>query len=600
LREPSEFGDDWKAPTDYRDRTPTRRDSEIGRQIAQIDFCASHDKAAHTPNGTKRMKLGMAQINTTVGDFEGNLTRVRDALDTAREAKLDLVVFPEQALPGYPAEDLLERRDFVTAAEAALAEVCSMSRGHPSAIIIGTLMPTESERGKPVYNSAVWIVDGSVRHVQHKTLLPTYDVFDEWRYFQPGEAHQVFEYKGRRVGLAICEDVWNDSSYWANRRYEIDPVEKLVEAGADLLLVVSASPFSLGRREFRYRMLDNLCRRWEVDLVYVNLVGGNTSLVFDGSSLALSKTGQLLGCGAPFSEDLTIVDLESPVSVAKTAEDSVAECYEALVLGTRDYLGKTGFKKSVIGLSGGIDSTLTAVIARDAIGAENVIGVSMPSRYSSEGSETDARDLAERLGIEFHRLPIESMFTAALETVKPVFGDRPMDVTEENLQARARGQLLMAISNKLGALLLTTGNKSELAVGYCTLYGDMCGGLAVISDVPKTLVYRVCRYVNRSEEVIPQSVIDKPPSAELRPDQKDSDSLPDYGVLDAILEAYIEEGLGIDAIVEKGFSRNLVRDIVRKVDLNEYKRQQAAPGLRITSKAFGPGRRFPIVQRFEP
>lgn len=546
------------------------------------------------------MKCAMAQINTTVGDFEGNLARVRESFSRAKDVGADVVVFPEQTLPGYPAEDLLERGDFLAATEDALEAVCELSRGCSTAILIGTLTGTGLKDGKPVYNSAVWIEDGEVRHQQHKTLLPTYDVFDEGRYFQPAEEHGVFDFRGRRVGIAICEDAWNDPSYWSRRLYPVDPVERFCAAGADLLVVLSASPFSVGRRESRLRMLESLARGRQIDLAFVNLVGGNTTLVFDGNSVALSRRGELLGSGAAFGEDFQVVDFGNPRAREYNAPDSVAEAYQALVLGTRDYLGKTGFKKAVIGLSGGVDSSLTAVVARDAIGAENVIGVSMPSRYSSEGSRTDASLLAERLGIKFHTLPIEDIFGAALETLEPVFGDLPHDVAEENLQARARGQLLMAISNKFNALLLTTGNKSELAVGYCTLYGDMCGGLAVISDVPKTLVYRMCRYINRAEECIPVSVLDKPPSAELRPDQKDQDSLPAYETLDGILEAYVEEGLGVDAIVKKGFRPELVREILRMVDRNEYKRKQSAPGLRITLKAFGPGRRFPIVQRFSP
>ena len=555
------------------------------------------------------MKIALAQINTTVGDFEGNLQKIRQGMETARDLNADLVVFPEQAIPGYPAEDLLERPDFVRQGQETLAAVVEASREIEVGVILGTLTPTAQNIGKPVFNSATLIESGKVIGQQHKTLLPTYDVFDEGRYFESASEHEVFDFHGMRLGMLVCEDVWNDPSFWSHRLYKVDPVKRLVEKGAEILIVISASPFSVGRRGFRIRMFQNLVKRWDLPMLFVNLVGGNTTLIFDGNSLAMDKQGQLLAKLKGFEEDFVVVDTggvdsqrdESGSSQLLVAEskDEVAEAYKALVLGTRDYLHKTGFSKSaVIGLSGGIDSSLTAVIAVDALGSENVIGVSMPSRYSSEGSKTDARLLADRLKIVYHEIPIEDIFVSMLKALDPVFKGLPEDVTEENLQARARGQILMALSNKLNALLLTTGNKSELAVGYCTLYGDMCGGLAVISDVPKTLAYRLARYINRGGEIIPQNVIDKPPSAELRPDQKDQDSLPPYEVLDRVLEAYIEEGASPGKIATMGISRKLVDEIIGMVNRNEYKRKQAAPGLRITSKAFGPGRRFPIVQKF--
>lgn len=553
------------------------------------------------------MKIGLAQINTTVGDFAGNLESIRRCLDEFRQAKVELVVFPEQAIPGYPAEDLLEREDFIVATEETFAQAVDACRG--IAMVLGTVTRAEGGEGNQVYNSAVLVDDGRVVGTQHKTLLPTYDVFDESRYFRAASEHAVFEFHGQKLGLAICEDYWNDPGFWESPRYPVDPIEVLVEKGAEVLIGIAASPYSLGRERFRYRLLKNTAIRYRLPIVYTNLVGGNTTLVFDGGSFALNAKGELLAEAPVFREALTLLDLsgtpvvKSPPGTGLDENDRTNEvtaefAYQALVLGTRDYMQKSGFKKAVIGLSGGIDSALTATIACDAIGAENVIGVSMPSRYSSAGSRTDAEWLATNLKIDYHSVPIENVFEATLATLGRLFKDLPADVTEENLQARARGMILMAISNKFGALLLTTGNKSELAVGYCTLYGDMSGGLAIISDVPKTLVYRLARWVNRDGEVIPTNTIEKPPSAELRPDQKDEDSLPPYDVLDAILEAYIEDGLGVQEMESQGLDAQLVAEVVRLVDLNEYKRKQAAPGIRITGKAFGPGRRFPIVQRF--
>ena len=553
------------------------------------------------------MKIAFAQIDTTVGDFRGNVELVRAALDRGRAEGIDLVVFPEQTLPGYPAEDLLERRDFIDCAEHAFEQALQASRG--IGMVLGTITRARGGEGNPVHNSSVLADDGVVIGVQHKTLLPTYDVFDEGRYFRPAESHDVFPFRGRKLGLPICEDLWNDPLFWPVRRYAVDPADVLVKKGADLLVSISASPFSLGRSALRFRMVGSIARRHGVEIHYVNLVGGNTTLIFDGASFAVGPDGGLISAAPPFEEAFHVFDsgsarpehvpawfAEAPGEAGRDLEAESA--YRALVLGTRDYLRKSGFRRAVVGLSGGIDSALTAVIAAEALGPENVIGVSMPSRYSSEGSLTDARELAAALGIMYRVIPIEGIFEPALRTLAPIFEGRRPDVTEENMQARIRGFILMAISNKLGALLLTTGNKSELAVGYCTLYGDMSGGLAVISDVPKMLVYRIARWINRDRTVIPRSSIEKAPSAELRPDQKDEDSLPPYAVLDPILEAYIEGGKTVGEIAALGFDAKLVEDVIRLVDRNEYKRKQAAPGLRITGKAFGPGRRFPIVQRF--
>jgi len=566
------------------------------------------------------MKVALAQVNTTVGDCRGNLEKVRDYLERGRAAGAELIVFPEATIPGYPAEDLLERGDFLDEIEETLAEAVEATKGTGVGIVLGTASRAEPGDGLPIYNSAVLIDDGEIVGWQHKTLLPTYDVFDEGRYFRPASEHRTFSFRGHEIAIGICEDLWNDPHFWQKRRYAVDPVERWLgpESGGkkDILISLSASPFSLGHPELRRRMFGAICERYDVELLFCNLVGGNTSLVFDGASIALARKGQVRAAGKSFEEDLVVVEVgrglegSSPVVhegvLARYAADAdldahdIEDAYNALVLGTRDYLGKSGFRSAVSGLSGGIDSALTAVIAADAIGEENVTGVAMPSRYSSEGSVTDADALAQALGVKMHTLPIEKIFAATLETLAPVFEDRPPDVAEENLQARTRGLLLMAISNKFGSILLTTGNKSELSVGYCTLYGDMSGGLAVISDVPKILVYEICRWINetRGREVVPWSTIEKPPSAELRPDQKDEDSLPPYEVLDEILERYVEDRQGVDGIAtEGGFDRDLVVDIVRKVDMNEYKRKQAAPGLRITAKAFGHGRRFPIVKR---
>jgi NAD+ synthase/NAD+ synthase (glutamine-hydrolysing) len=451
-------------------------------------------------------------------------------------------------------------------------------------------------------NSAALLRDGKIAAIQSKRLLPTYDVFDEARNFAPAEKQHLLTLADTPVALTICEDAWNDKNFWDRRLYRIDPVEDLISAGGRILLNISASPFTLGKRELRREMLCTIARHYQVPVAMVNQVGGNDSLVFDGSSFALGPDGQLLAQAKSFAEDVVCFDtMQLTGDVHQYEEDLESSAYAALVLGTRDYVRKCGFRRVVLGLSGGIDSALTAAIAVDALGKENVIGVGMPGPYSSQGSIDDAADLAANLGIQFEVVGIGDIFGSYLQSLQPVFGDRPVDVTEENIQARIRGSLLMALSNKFGALVLTTGNKSELGVGYCTLYGDMCGGLAVISDVPKTMVYRLALCVNSQRPVIPETTISKPPSAELRPDQRDSDSLPPYDVLDAILEAYVEDNRAPDAIAsEYGFDPALVHRVARMVDRNEYKRQQAAPGLKISPKAFGFGRRYPIAAKLEP
>lgn len=510
-----------------------------------------------------------------------------------------MVVFPELAVCGYPPRDLLEKPAFVARTMRTVDEIALQVP--EITVICGFASPAAAESGKSVMNSAAVLREGKVQFVQSKMLLPTYDVFDELRYFQPASSQQVLPFCGKQLALTICEDAWNDKHFWQRRLYSIDPVDELLKAGANLVLNISASPFHIGKRELRYKMLATIARDNKVPVVFVNQVGGNDSLVFDGSSMVIAPDGRTVAQAKSFEEDLIFFDTDTlQGDVHPQMQSEEASAYAALVLGTRDYVRKCGFKKVIIGLSGGIDSALTAAIAVDALGAENVTGLGMPSQYSSEGSVKDARDLACALGIRFEVVPITETFNDYRKALAPVFAGMAEDVTEENIQARIRGNILMAFSNKFGALVLTTGNKSELGVGYCTLYGDMVGGLAVISDVPKTLVYRLSRYVNSRKPVIPQSTLEKPPSAELRPGQLDSDTLPPYEVLDTILEDYVEDYHTAEQIAaERGYDLKLVRYVVRMIERAEYKRQQAAPGLKITPKAFGMGRRFPIAQKWE-
>ena len=552
-------------------------------------------------NGTFPMKLALAQINTTVGDLSRNVDRILDAAQRAEAGGAQVAVYPELTITGYPPRDLLEKPSFLARAEEELMRLTAATRGMALDLIVGTIGPSVDDTGKRVTNRAVVIRDGEVRFVQIKRLLPTYDVFDEGRYFDEGPPQSLTTLRDMPTGLIVCEDAWNDKQFWERRLYESDPVEDLARAGARVMISLNASPYHMGKREQRREIFSTAARRHKTPFVYVNLVGGNDQLVFDGSSFVMNAGGELIASARSFDEDLVFVDLAAGTGEHHADLEVETEAvYEALVLGTRDYLHKCGFKRVLIGLSGGIDSSITACIAVDAVGRENVAGFGMPGPYSSDHSVSDARAMAERLGIRFELVPIKEQYEAFLRTLDPVFGNVPRDVTEENLQARLRGVTLMAASNKWGALVLTTGNKSELAVGYCTLYGDMCGGLAVISDVPKTLVYELSRIANkRHNDAIPENVFTKPPSAELRPDQKDTDSLPPYDVLDTILRDYVEEYRAPRDIAERhGYPLELVRDIINKVDRNEYKRQQAAPGLKVTSKAFGMGRRFPIAQRF--
>src|SRR5438477_5919983 len=545
------------------------------------------------------MKIALGQINPTVGDFSGNAAKIIDFSRRAQAAGAGMILFSELSVCGYPPRDLVERTSFVARNRETAERIAAASTG--IAVICGLVTPADSDTGKSAMNSAALLMDGKVAFLQSKMLLPTYDVFDEMRNFAPAKKQELFPFCGNRMALTICEDAWNDKQFWVKRLYTVDPVEALIQAGGNFVLNISASPFWIGKRELRRDMLASIARQHKVPVVLVNQVGGNDSLVFDGSSLVLNREGQVIAQGRSFEEDLIYFDssdLTGEMHGQIAGEE--ASVYSALVLGTRDYIHKCGFRGAIIGLSGGIDSALTAVIAADAVGPENVIGVGMPGPYSSPGSIDDARILAKNLGIRFELLSINPVYEAYRQILRDVFAGRKEDVTEENIQSRARGALLMALSNKFGSIVLSTGNKSELGVGYCTLYGDMVGGLAVISDVPKTLVYRLSEYVNSQPPVIPQSTLEKPPSAELRPGQKDSDVLPPYDVLDNILEDFVEDYRTAEQIAaERGYDVKLVRDIVRMIERSEYKRQQAAPGLKITPKAFGLGRRFPIAQKSE-
>ena len=547
------------------------------------------------------MRIALGQINTTVGDMAGNVARMVDAAKEAAGRNAEIVVFPELAVTGYPPRDLMEKPSFLERAEQELARLAELTAPLGIVVVAGCIARSQSDTGKHAVNLAAVLQNGHVLFRQTKMLLPTYDVFDEGRYFVPATHQEACELNGRRLGIIVCEDAWNDKQYWQRPLYERDPVQELLAGGGQALISINASPFHMGKRALRREIFQATARRYGVPVIYVNQVGGNDQLVFDGSSFAIDKDGEVIASARSFAEDLVLVDIDTGQGDRnENLPEETEAVYEALVLGTRDYLGKCGFSRVLVGLSGGIDSSLTAAIAVDAVGAANVTGVAMPGPFSSDHSLTDARTMAEALGVRLEVAPIGNTYTEFLKVLDPIFGVTERDVTEENLQARLRGVTLMALSNKWNSLVLTTGNKSELAVGYCTLYGDMSGGLAVISDVPKTLVYELSRVANRRHRnAIPENVFTKPPSAELRPDQKDSDSLPPYETLDVVLKAYVEEYEAPAAIAARlGLPLELVRDIARKVDRSEYKRQQAAPGLKVTTKAFGIGRRFPIAQRF--
>ena len=550
------------------------------------------------------MKIALAQINPTVGDFGGNLEKIVAASRRAAEQGARLTVFSELAICGYPPADFLEKPSFLARCRTAVDDLAAATAELPTAVLAGVALAAEPGSGKPAVNAAVLLDGGHLLLEQHKRLLPFYDVFDEQRYFAPSRQQHVVELDGLRLGISICEDAWNDKNFWPRRLYTVDPMEELMRQQPALHINLSSSPFWHGKRATRRQMLAAIARRDGVPVLMCNQVGGNDSLIFDGSSLALNERGELIAQAASFAEDLVVLDpFEAPVVNARdedTAEDDTAAAYHALVLGTRDYVRKCGFRKVLVGLSGGIDSALVAAIAKDALGAENVMGIGMPSPYSSAGSIEDSRKLAANLGIQFEVIGISGLFGEYSKALETLFAGMKPDTTEENIQSRIRGSLLMALSNKFSSLVLTTGNKSEMAVGYCTLYGDMVGALAVIGDLVKTRVYAVCHWLNRDHEVIPHAILEKPPSAELRPGQKDTDSLPPYEVLDPILEAYVERYEPPERIAhDYGFELALVQQVVRLVERSEYKRQQAAPVLKVTSKSFGMGRRFPIAVKVQ-
>ena len=546
------------------------------------------------------MKIALAQIDPTVGDFTGNLEKVVEASRRAAAQGTRLTVFSELALCGYPPADLLEKPSFLARCRLAVEELAAATRELPTAVLAGVALPTGRVRGKLAYNAAVMLDKGRLLLEQHKRLLPFYDVFDEQRYFLPAAAQKVIELDGVRLAVTICEDAWNDKNFWPNPLYTVDPVEELMRQQPHVHINLSSSPFWHSKRGVRRQMLAAIARRDGIPVLMCNQAGGNDSLIFDGSSLALDARGELIAQAASFAEDLVVVDVFKAAPVPAPADDDTEAAYRALVLGTRDYVRKCGFQKAIVGLSGGIDSALVAAIAAEALGAENVIGIGMPSPYSSSGSVDDSRALAANLGIRFETISISALFAEFNRSLDPLFHDMKEDLTEENIQPRIRGTLLMALSNKFGALVLTTGNKSEMAVGYCTLYGDMVGALAVIGDLVKTRVYAVCHWLNREREIIPAAILAKPPSAELRPGQMDTDSLPPYEVLDPIVEAYAERYETPEQIAaERGFPLDLVRQTVRLIERSEYKRQQAAPVLKLTAKSFGMGRRFPIAVKVQ-
>ncbi len=542
------------------------------------------------------MKIGLLQLNYTVGDFQYNIQHIRSAVEKAAQAGADICVGSELAIWGYPARDLLLNPGLVDAAWK-LTEDLAISLKDLPPTILGIAEPNPGPEGKSLFNSAVLLEGGAIKQTWRKSLLPTYDVFDEARYFEPGTNNQIWEFKGKRIGITICEDAWNDQDFEHTQRYAADPIAKLAEESPDIIINLSGSPFVLGKHVKRTEIFQGIARKYKVPFVFVNQVGGHDDLIFDGRSMVIGSDATVIAQAAAFEEETMVTDLEQNHStIADISEEE--EAWHAMVMGVRDYARKTGFKKALLGLSGGIDSALTAAIAVDALGAENVTGVLMPSPYSSQHSLDDAYELAKLLGMPTKTIPIAGLMDAFDAALHDHFDGMEADTTEENIQSRIRGNLLMAMSNKYRSLLLTTGNKSELSVGYCTIYGDMSGGLAVISDLPKTLVFRICRWVNEARgPTIPQNTIDKPPSAELRPDQKDTDSLPDYDVLDDMLERYVEKHQTKQELIEAGFQIDEVEKVTRLLKIAEFKRRQAAPGLKITDRAFGTGWRMPIASK---
>ncbi len=541
------------------------------------------------------MKLALCQVNTIIGDLEFNKSKIIEGYNKAVRDNVDLIIFPELALVGYPPQDLVEKKEFREAVYKASEEIAIITG--ETAVLFGSITENDSLTGTDVHNSALLCFNGKIQFIQHKTLIPNYDVFDEMRYFDMAHETYTFDFKGERLGISICEDIWNDEDYWYKRRYNIDPVKSLIEKGSTVLINISASPYAYHKREDRHKMLSVLTKQDKIPLAYVCTVGAQTDLIFDGASMCFDNNGNLVMLGKAYEEDYFIFDTNRKYEEIVNSENSFEdEILNALIYGLREYCNKLNFKKVVVGLSGGIDSALVTYIAVKALGRDCVHVILMPSQYSSEGSVTHSEKLISNLGISSANISIQPVVDKINEMLEETFHNMPQGVTEENIQARVRGLYLMAISNKYNYLLLTTGNKSEMAVGYCTLYGDMSGGLAVIADVYKTDVYRLAKYINIKEEIIPFEIITKPPSAELRPGQKDQDSLPEYVLLDKILKMYLEENKEISEISHEIGDEKIIKYVLRLVDINEYKRRQAAPALRVSTKAFGYGRRYPIVQ----
>ncbi len=544
------------------------------------------------------MKIGLAQLNTTIGDLNGNKEKIINAYEKLSISGADIVLFSELAITGYSPKDLVQKAHFIEDNYKILDEIAKATKKVPA--VVGYIDQTFNGANKYYYNAAAWCENGEVKFNAHKCLLPSYGVFEETRNFTAGNEPTVLEWQGKRIGITICEDIWTGTFLMTRRMDQLDPVEYLKKKNIDIILNLSASPWNYNKHKQREKLLESVAKRCECTVVYCNQVGGNDELIFDGRSFIANADGSMRACLPAFEESIKVIDLNGPALEGEISEELTEseEIYKGLTLGLKDYANKTGFKNAVIGLSGGIDSAVVACIAAEALGKENVLGIGLPSSISSEHSVIDAQDLAKNLGINFQLIHIQTIVDAVENALQPIIKETPRDTTEENIQARARGLLIMAASNKLNALVLSTGNKSELAVGYCTLYGDMVGGLAILSDVLKTKVYKLAQYINREKEIIPQNTISKAPSAELKPNQLDQDTLPPYDILDKIITLYIEEQMGAKKIIELGFDPDVTRDIIKRIDLNEYKRRQGAPGLKISTKAFGIERKMPIAQKY--
>ncbi len=541
------------------------------------------------------MKIALCQIDTVIGDIKNNKAKILEGYKKGEKDKVDLVIFPELSLVGYPPQDLVEKKEFRQAVNNAVSEIASITG--EVGLLFGAISEDDDLIGTDIHNSAILCYNGKIQFVQHKTLIPNYDVFDEMRYFDSAKEVSVFDFKGEKLGISICEDIWNDADYWHKRRYSIDPVKLLIDKGATVLVNISASPYSYGKRKDREEMLSVVTKHDSIPLAYVCCVGAQTDLIFDGASMCFDNAGNLVCLGSSYKEDYLIFDTKKKYSPINHSEESFEEeVLNALIYGLKEYCSKLGFKKALVGLSGGIDSALVVYIAVKALGKENVHVILMPSEFSSEGSIKDSEKLIAKLGISSEQISIQPVVDQTIEMLTKAFKGKPANVTEENIQARVRGLYLMAVSNKLNYLLLTTGNKSEMAVGYCTLYGDMSGGLAIIADVYKTDVYRIVNFINKDDEIIPYEIVKKAPSAELKIGQKDQDTLPEYELLDKILRMYLEENKELNEISEIIGDEKVVKEVLRLVDINEFKRKQAAPALRVSKKAFGYGRRYPIVQ----